>query len=87
MADAHAVALQRATTAERDLAQARTTLARTPSEDARRAFHSELESIRETARAVDVGRDGAGAAAPRARALASSEARDAERRRLADDCR
>ena len=49
MADAHAVALQRATTAERDLAQARTTLARTPSEDARRAFHSELESIRETA--------------------------------------
>ena len=50
MADAHAVALQRATTAERDLAQARTTLARTPSEDARRAFHSELEAIRETAR-------------------------------------
>ena len=40
----------RATDAERELSQARTTLARTPSEDARRAFHSELEAIRETAR-------------------------------------
>ena len=49
-ADAHAVALARATDAERELSQARTTLARTPSEDARRAFHSELEAIRETAR-------------------------------------
>ena len=37
--------------------------------------------------AIYVCGDGAGAAAPRARALASSEARDAERRRLADDCR
>ena len=71
LADAHAVALARATDAERELSQARTTLARTPPRTPR-AFHWSWSHPRDGARALDASRGRGGRAASVARKLADA---------------